>query len=231
MYQGRKAALGVRSFATKDAVLSIKDGRIPYHIFSARTPAETPPQPAYLDFGTLKPANEKQFLAAIVPAKTSEEANALIGKMFRVTGENLSGIRVERGSEMDLVLFRTAPENMLMRNGDWSANASVLTVTHKGTDLQMLAAQNARSVTNGKRLMFSAETPASIAVNYSSDYIDAVSTSKTGTKIMLFAGTKPIRILLDNKVEDVGSSRFSAADGTLTFNIPAGRHEIRIVLK
>ena len=76
IYKASKPSLAVRSFAPDDVNLSIENGRIPYHVFSARTPAETPLQPAYLDFKTANPMNETQFLTAIVPAKTEGEAQS-----------------------------------------------------------------------------------------------------------------------------------------------------------
>lgn len=231
LYKGKKASLGVRWFTPPSGELRVKDGRIPYHIFSARTPAETPLAPAYLDFANTQPSKNTNFLAAVVPAKTSGETSALMRQMFPVTGENVSGIRVERESATDLVMFRTSAENTLIREGEWSANASVMTVTQKGSDIQMLAAHDARSVTKGKRVMFSADTPTSIAVNYGSDQIDTVSNSDAATKLVLFVGTKPTRILLDGNALHPGTYRFSTADGTLSLNIPAGRHEIRTVLK
>ncbi len=231
IYNAAKASLGVRWFSPDNANLSVKDGRIPYHIFSARTPAETPLQPAYLDLKTARPSNETQFLTAVVPAETSGEASELIGKMFSITGENLKGIRVERGNETDLVMFRTGAGSALMRNAEWSANASVLAVTNNGSNLQRLAAQNARSVTHGKGLMFSAETPASIAANYGADQIGAVINSKTATRIVLFVGTKPISVFLDGKILGASSFSFSPDDGTVSLCIPAGQHEIRMVLK
>lgn len=231
IYKGRKAALGVRSFAPENAALTLKDGRIPYHVFSARTPPVTPPQPAYLDFGTGTPAKAATFLTAVVPARTSAEATSLIGKMFPIAGENMTGIRVERGSETDFVMFREGAESAVMRRGEWSANASMLIATNNGFNLRMLAAQNARSVTHGKRLMFSAGAAASIAANYDADQIDGVINSKTTTRIVLFVGTKPIRVFLDDKNVDTASFSFSPDDGTVSMNIPAGQHGIRMVLK
>jgi hypothetical protein len=188
-------------------------------------------QPAYLDFKTDEPSNETQFLTALVPAKTSAETSGLIGKMFPIEGENMTGIRVERGSESDFVMFRRGADTALMRRGEWSANASVLIVTNNGFNLRMIAAHSARSLTNGKRLMFSAETPASFAANYSADRLDAVINSKTATRIVLYVGTKPVRVSLDDKVVDADSFKFSAAAVTVTFNIPAGQHNIRMALK
>ena len=98
IYDGEKASLAVRSFAPNDAKLSVENGRIPYHVLSARTPAETPAQPAYLRFknGRTRRA-ETQFLTAIVPAKNESAAQGLISRMTEVVGDNLKGIRVERG--------------------------------------------------------------------------------------------------------------------------------------
>ena len=111
IYNGEKASLAVRSFAPNDAKLSVENGRIPYHVLSARTPAETPAQPAYLAFKTVNPMSETQFLTAIVPAKNESAAQSLINQMTEIAGENLKGIRVERGNEMDLVMFRCGARN------------------------------------------------------------------------------------------------------------------------
>ena len=231
VYKGAKAALGVRSFAPESGVLSVKDGRIPYHVFSARTPAETPLQPAYLNIHTTASANETQFLTALIPAKTAGEAKGLSEKMFQTTGENLKGLRVERGGEMDLVMFRTGPEAAAMRQGEWSANASVVAVTKEGAAVRMLAAENARSLMKDGRTMFSAEMPTSIAAQYRPHQIEAALNSKNGTKIVLFIGEKPVRILLDGKEIAARAFSFDNAASTLALNIPAGRHEIRMLLK
>ena len=231
VYQGANAALGVRSFVTREALLRLKDGRIPYHIFSARTPAETPSLPAYLDFETSEPAKEVRFITAVAPARTATEAEQLIGQMFQITGENLNGVRVERGNETDLVMFGTRPESDLMRQAEWSATASVLALTNRGSELRMLSAQNARVVTRGTRRMFSAEDPVSIAVNYATDQLDAVVNSETETRILLFVGAKPVRMLLDGNAISASAFRFDASAGTIAIHIPAGRHEILVDLK
>ena len=50
-------------------------------------------------------------------------------------------------------------------------------------------------------------------------------------RMVLFAGTKPVRILLDGSESAARTSRFDPGAGTVALNIPAGRHEIRMVLK
>ena len=231
IYKGAKAALGFRSFAPADATLSVKDGRIPYHIFSARTPAETPSQPAYLDLNTGKPSREMQFVTAVVPAKTSAEAAGLIGKMFPIAGRHMKGIRTERAGETDLVMFRTGSGSAPMRHGEWSADAAVLMLTNNASDLKTLAAQNARSVMIGTRVMFSVETPSSVAVSYSTDHVVATVNSRTATKIVLFVGARPAAVALEGK--EIGAAAFSynQAGNSISLSVPAGEREIRVRLK
>jgi hypothetical protein len=212
-------------------LLSVKDGRIPYHVLAARTPAETPLLPGYLDFETREPANEVWFITAVVPARTATEAEQVIGQMFQITGENFNGVRVERGNETDLVMFSTRADSDLIRQAEWSATASVLAVTSSGRELRSLAAQNARVVTHATRRMFSAEGPVSIAVNYATDRIDAVVSSKAETKVLLRVGTKPVRILMDGNAIAGSAFGFDASAGTITISVPSGRHEIRMDLK
>ena len=231
IYKGTKAALGVRAFAPADAILSVENGRIPYHIFSARTPPEKPPQPAYLDFRTARRANEIEFLTAIVPAKTSPEASELIGKMFRIAGENLTGIRVERGNDTDYVMFRTGHENALMRTSDWSADASVVAVISQDTNMRRFATQKARQVSRGAQLIFSSDVPASIAVNYLENHVDVVAKSESLTKMVLFVSNRPAGLSLDGKEMTTREFKYDATARTISFNVQAGPHTIRMVLK
>ena len=137
-YNGEKASLAVRSFAPNDARLTVENGRIPYHVFSARTPAETSVLPAYLALKTSNPLSEAQFLTAIVPAKDKSAAQAVINQMTEIVGDNLKGIRVERGNETDLVIFRGA-ETQTIRQGEWSADAETLTITQSANNLKIFA--------------------------------------------------------------------------------------------
>ena len=231
MYQGTQAALGVRSFTSAAAVLKVRDGRIPYHIFSLRTPAETPLQPAYLDFETREAVTEMQFVTAVVPAKSAGAAQQLIGQMSHITGENLSGVRVERGIETDIVMFSTLAGSDSMRHADWSARASVVSVTNRGSEVQMLAAQNARTVTHATRTLFSSEKPVNVAINYRPDRVDAAVNAKTGTRIVLYVGARPVRVLLDGNPIAARTFSLDPSAGTITINVPAGQHEIRMDLK
>ena len=231
IYKGTQAALGVRSFTSADAVLNVRNGRIPYHIFSLRTPAETPLRPAYLDVETRGPRKEMRLATAIVPAKTESAAEQLIGQMFPITGENLTGLRVERGTETDLVMFNTLAGSGAMRHADWSARASVLCVTNQGSELRMLAAQNAQTVTHLSRTMFSSEKPVSIAISYRAGGLHAVVNSEAGTKLLLFVGTRPSGLLLDGAPPASKGFSFDGSSRTITINVPAGQHEIRMDLK
>lgn len=230
IYIGEKASLGVRFFSPDEAKLSIENGRIPYPVFSARTPAETPLQPAYLDFKSSKPSSATQFLTAIVPAKTESSARGLINQMTELEGENLRGIRVARGGENDLVMFRLETANVVMRQDEWSADASVLTVTNAADRLKMFAVQNARFLRRGGQVLFSSDVLASAAVNYDSIQIEAVFNAEQEAKIVLYSGKNPKRVLLDGKESGGNIFNFNRADGTISLNIPPGHHEIKIVL-
>lgn len=228
IYNGEKASLAVRSFAPDNVKLSVENGRIPYHIFSARTPATTPPQPAYLDFKTVKPISETQFLTAIVPAKTEGGAQSLINQMTELTGENLKGIHAKRGDETDLMMFRTGAETQTMRQGDWSAEAATMIVTTGADNLKMFAVQNARSLRRGSQILFSSESPTNVAVKFNAGEIKAVCNAETATKITLFVGKNPVRILLDGENLSANAVSFNRADGTISLTVPARQHQLII---
>ncbi len=231
IYTGEKASLIVRSFPSNAATLNIAEGRIPYHIFSAGTPAETPAQPAYLDFKTVKPVSETQFLTAIVPSKVEGTALALTKQMTEVTGANVRGIRVQRGGTTDLVLFHSGSGPARIKQGEWSAYAASLVVTLNGNVLESFAVQNSGWLRRGEKALFVSPSPINIAARIGPDELEAICNTETATKISLFVGTKPLRVSLDGRDLAAADFRFSAIDRRVEFVVPRGQHVVNINLR
>lgn len=231
IYNGDKASLAVRSFPLTVSKLSVENGRIPYHVFAARTPAETPALPAYLDFKTIKPVTETQFVTAIVPAKTEQAARHVIEKMTELSGVNLKGIRVERDSKTDLVMFRVGDGAQTIRTGEWVLDGSTLTTTQNVNALEMFAVQNARSLRRGNQVLFSSESPVSVGAAFGSNEVKFAGNAKVATKTTLYVGKTPVRVLLDGKELAVSSFSFNRNDGTISLVIPAGQHELKILFQ
>lgn len=230
-YRGEKSSLAVRSFAPDGARLTVENGRIPYHVLAARTPAETPAQPAYLAFKTVKPMSETQFLTALVPARHENAAQSLTREMTEITGENLQGIRVDRGNEMDLVIFRSGSGIQTIRQGDWSTDAATLAITQSGKSLKIFAVHNGRSLRRGNQILFSSELPASAAMNFKADDVDVVCSSPSATRITLYVGRRPVRITLGGKDVSGNAFSFNGSDGTISLEMPRGQHDLKILFR
>ena len=230
-YKGEKAALAVRSFPSNGASLSVENGRIPYHVLAARTPAKTPALPAYLDFKTVTPGSEAQFLTAIVPAKDEGSAKSLVDHMREVAGENLRGIRVERGNDTDLVMFRFGAETQMVRHGEWSADAAVVAITQSANKLQMFAVHDARSLRRGNQTLFFSASPVSVAANFKGNETEVVCSAETSATISLYVGQDPARVVLDGKELSPRAFKFDRTQGTITVDVTGGQHELRIILR
>lgn len=185
LYHGENGSLAVRSFPASEARLSVEDGRIPYHVFATRTPAQTPAQPGYLDFRTVRPANETQFVTVIAPAKIASVAQNLIGHTTAIKGENFTGLRVPRGDKTDLVLFRIGPSAVTIQHEGWSTDAAMLTITQKGSALELFAVQNGRSLRRGNQVLFSSETPVSVVIRFVDNGAEATVNTDKPTRITL----------------------------------------------
>lgn len=231
IYNGDKASLAVRSFAGSNLKLSVENGRIPYQVFSARTPATVPAAPAYLAFKTVNPLRETQFLTALIPAKTADSARTLINQMSEITGKNVKAIRVTRGDETDLVMFRIGAANQTINQGDWSADAATIAVTERSNNLKVFAVQEARSLRRGNQTLFSSEFPVSIAVNINGPELEAVSNNERPTKVALFVGKAPVRVLLGGKELPTNAFSFNRTAGTISLIIPSGQHHLKIAVR
>lgn len=231
IYNGEKATLAVRLFAPNGAKVTIEDGRIPYHLLSARTPDETPAQPAYLSFKTSKALHETQFLTAIVPAKHESAAQSLINEMTEIAGANTNGIRVKRSNKTDLVMFRAEAETQMIRQGDWVADAAVVAITESANNLELFALQGARSLRRGNQILFSSTSPVSVAVNINTSEIDVACSAEVAARITLFVGKSPIRIFIDGKELSAGAFSFNRTEGTISLDIPSSQHDLRIMFR
>jgi hypothetical protein len=104
-------------------------------------------------------------------------------------------------------------------------------LTNNGSDLKTLAAQDVRSVSTGRQLMFSSDARANFGANYGSGQVNAVVNSMTGTKIVLFAGGSPARIVLDGAQVAASAFSFDHAARTIAIELPPGQHTISIDLR
>ena len=227
IYNGDKSSLAVRSVMPDDAKLTIENGRIPYQVLSARTPDETPAQPAYLDFKTVNPKSETQYVTAIVPAKDESAAQSLVNQMTALVGEHLKGIRAERGSRVDLVMFRDSAYTQAIRHGDWLADAATLVITQSATNLEILAVQHARSVQRGNQIVFSSEPSTSAAINFRPGELEVACNAETAARITVHVGKEPRRVFLDGKDLNANAFKFNRTDSTISFNLPSGEHSVK----
>lgn len=223
IYQGEKASLAVRSFPSCDAKLSVENGRVPYQVFATRTPSEIPAPPAYLDLKIAKPVSEMQFLTAIVPARTAGAAQTLLRRMSELSGSNIKGLRVERGKKTELIVFRSGSDAEPIRQGEWSADASMLIITENANGLEQYGIQRGRSLRRRNQVLFSSDAAVSVAVRFAADEIEVTANADATTSITLFVGKNPIMVKLDNQ-EHV----FKNNQGTISLTIPGGQHFLKI---
>jgi hypothetical protein len=229
VYKGDKAALAVRKLMPQDAQMQVRDGRLPYGTFATTTPKTVPAQPAILDLQTAKKTNAAQFLVALVPARTDSEARVVASGMTEIKSGSFVGLHAKRGAETDYVMFRA--DNSKNSEGSyeiWKTDANAWTVTQNKGQLKLFAVQDARSFKQSDRLYFASENPASIAASYGANGIDLAAYAATATKIRIFVGANPVRVTTDGREAD---SSFNRTDGTISINLPAGQHDLKITLR
>lgn len=228
LYKGDKASLAVRTLAPNDARATVRDGRLPYGTFATNTPKTVPAQPAILDLQTSQKTIAAQFLVVLVPARTHAEARALASAMTEIKSGGFVGLRARRGNEIDLVMFRVGAANGAASYEIWKTDAGAWTVTQNKGQMKLFAAQNARSFAQSGRFLFLSENPASVAASYNTNNIDVACYAAVPTKMQIFVGSNPVRILIDGRETNAS---FNRADGTISIDVPAGQHNLKILLR
>jgi hypothetical protein len=230
LYLGKKAALALRTFAPDRSEIKMKPGRVPYHEFAARTPAAVPAAPAYIDLST-GPVSATNFLTALVPARSAEEAKSLAGNMSEIKDQFWLGIRISRPNETDLVMFRVAGQNGQALYREWLTDAASWTATKSKERLTMVSAHSVKNVSFSGWTIFSSDKPTSFAMQLKTEAVVATLSLAQGTQVRFATGTPPARVLLDGQELPTNAISFKAAGQTTQISVPAGRHEIVFALR
>ncbi len=227
-YAGSQAALAVRSLLP-GASFNIGDGRLQYATFATRTPAPVPPLPAYLDLRSAKPAAASEFLVALVAARTPEAANTAADRFTTVDDGSWRGIETPRGNLRDMVLFRARGAVGAARFRDWNVDADTWSTTREGTTLVQVSGHRMTSMAEAGRLLVQADRPVSLIARYRPDGVTVTCTARDATALTLAVGGAPSTVELDGRVLAARSVRTDAAEQRVTIELPAGRHQLRMV--
>jgi hypothetical protein len=148
--------------------------------------------------------------------------------MAEIKGDGWIGLRTERGTERDLVMFRLGATNGASRYEEWMTDAVAWTITQREEALRMFAVQNARSFTRGGRALFASDNAASVAANYGGNAVEVACDVASQAKIQLFVGGEPTRVLLDGREL---TARYDRDSKAISLTLPAGRHQFKIALQ
>lgn len=229
VYAGEKAALAMRLLFPAASQTRAEVRQLPYANFPTNGPP-SPPLPGFLDVSTTEPSSAMQFLVALVPARTAEDAQAIAARLSGVTDRDWIGVRTERGAEQDLVMFRTSSATSEARHGEWATDAAVWMVTLEDGRAKMLAVQAARTLTHAGRRLVASEWPISLAADYRTGKIAVAVSAAMLTRLQLFVGANPGSVQLDNDTLAEEMVRFDRPGGMISVMVPAGQHRITISL-
>jgi hypothetical protein len=228
-YAGSAAALAVRSLLP-NASFDVGDGRLPYATLATRTPDPIPLLPAYLDLRSATPAATNEFLVALVPGRTADAANAAADRFTTVDETAWRGIETSKGDQRDTVLFRRGSAGGAARHGEWNVNAETWSTIRAAGALVQIAGQGLTSMEEGGRLMVRASRPVSLVARYRPDGMTVACTAAEATPLTIAVAGAASSVELNGRVLAAREARADALKQTITIDLPAGRHQLRIAV-
>jgi len=228
VYAGEKAALAMRMLVPAESETRAEVRQLPYSNFPTSGPL-SPPLPAFLDISTTVPSPALSFLVVLVPARTAEEAQAIVTRISGVRDKEWTGLKAERDTEQDVIMFRTGRATGEARYGEWATDAAAWTIVHRAGRMKLLAAQAARRLARAGRTLVASERPISLAILYHPNTIEVALTAAATTRLQVFAGIMPDSVQLDGQRLPEGAARFDRSDETISMTVPGGQHRITIV--
>lgn len=225
LYAGARAALAIRPFSSTEISLTIRNGRIPYPVFAARTPATVPPQPAYLDLATVRPVRDAWYLVALVPARSAEAASSAAADLKPVAAAGWTGLSATRAGQRHLVAFSTGVASREVSLEGWRTDAQAWVATLAGTDLRWIGAQQVRVFAQGERTLIESDRQVSVALEVGPAGLQGVVQADRPARLRIHVRQAPARVTIAGNVVP---SAYDAAAELLSLAVPAGSSAIAI---
>jgi hypothetical protein len=128
-----------------------------------------------------------------------------------------------------MVLFRARGAVGAARFRDWNVDADTWSTTREGTTLVQVSGHRMTSMAEAGRLLVQADRPVSLIARYRPDGVTVTCTARDATALTLAVDGAPSTVELNGRVLAARSVRTDAAEQRVTIELPAGRHQLRMV--
>lgn len=225
-FEGARATLSLRAFSSEPTAIALRDGRISYPVLATRAPPEPPPQPAFFDLQTTRPAGAAWVISVLAMRPRARDADALAAAVEPISAGGWTGIRASRDGRRETVLFRTSDAAGALSFEEWTTDAASWMVS-EGPNFRRFGVQGARRLERDGQLLLAADAPIDAAVQFGTAGVEAdVRTNEDGV-LRLALERRPRRVTIDGREVPPASWRHSGQ--VLAVPIPAG--ESRIVVE
>jgi hypothetical protein len=195
---------------------------------ATRTPDPVPVPPAYLDLRSVEPTATHEFLVALVPARTPEAANIAADRFATLDEGPWHGIETTRGTFRDVVLFRARGAAGAARHRDWTVDADTWSVTRDGATVVQMSGHRLTTLMQADRILVRADRPVSLIGRYHPGDLTVICTAREATPLTLAVGGVPSRVQVNGRVVAARIDRSNLTGQSVTIDLPAGSHELRI---
>jgi hypothetical protein len=127
-----------------------------------------------------------------------------------------------------VVLFRARGATGAARYRDWTVDADTWSVTHDGGTLVQMSGHELTSLMQAGRILVRADRPVSLIGRYHPSDLTVICTAREATPLTLAVGGVPSRVEVDGRVVAARIDRSKLTGQSVTIDLSAGRHELRI---
>ena len=227
-FEGQRAALALRTFASAPVDVSLRQGRIPYPVLAARTPPEVPPQPGFFDVETTSAATDAWVISALAMRPQAADAEALAASIVPVQAPGWAGLRVDRGARKDAVLFRQQRGEGPLAYERWTTDGDAF-VTSEAPETTRFGVQQATVVRQGARTLLSSSVRLDAALSIAPAGVEVHARTTDAAELRLFVPQRPARVRIGPTPAAAGSWRY--AGQMLAIEIPAGQTHITVEME
>lgn len=224
-FEGTRARLALRAFASDPIEVSLREGHIPYPVLSARTPPAVPPQPGFFDVHTTRPKTGGWIISVLAMQPNAADAETLAQAFTPVSAGGWTGVRALRAGRTDVVLFREQAGTGPLQFEGWRTDGAAF-MARDGEDGSRFGVQASRIVQRDARVLLAADHAFDAAAEFGPDAILAhVRTDEPGA-LRFFLERPPARVVISGR--DVPSGTWRHEGHTLTVPVPEGESHVAI---
>ncbi len=217
-FNGDKAALCGQVLAPADAEITIEEGPTVLNVPIT--------QPGFIKVKSPLKSTGEDFLVVLNPQDNKSGLDNLSKKVTRLQGDNFLGVKMDRGKEIDVILFRREEAGADIAHNGINSDGRIIAVTYAEDGPKTVAVHDATRASISEIGQIENAVTFTAVVDFKTDISEWQIQAEAAGAFSFTINKKPQQVVVNR--QKLESAQYDEKNKRLTINLLAGENEVII---